>query len=284
MYFTFHIFSTIVWPADRPTQPRRLKGFILNERHFARQTEVVSKVILLAFSAAFFFFAILSVPKVQAATDYWFVLPGLNYSGIYEYGWHFDEGGDWGARDFNRTNDGGLTVSVRGQININPGYAVRYAYSPTTCRMDARAQGLLSGQWTNLSGTNVRYLHINPGSSGFTSSMQSPGTSVTASVGTVAGTGGCLWGSAHLHQSGDLSGSSFLYRKLNGANDTCWSDSLGHCSAFSWSRAYVSCSTFQWGSFARTGTIWPIASGPYTCSSWQQQNHGTSSAVFSVGW
>lgn len=46
---------------------------------------------------------VVSRDTAHAATATWNVYPGFAVSGIYDYGWHFDESGgpQWGAREYN---------------------------------------------------------------------------------------------------------------------------------------------------------------------------------------
>ena len=238
-----------------------------------------TRLAVLIASVIFLILSLTTASRVQAATDYWSILPGINSTGIYEYGWHFDESGSFGARDFNKTNDAGLTVYLRATVITDPGYDVRYYKAATTCRMDAQAQGLLSGQWTYLSGTTLHYLHLVTGTTGAAGSMRTAGSSISSSVGTIASSGSCVDGQPHLHQSGDLSASSFIYRQLNGTNDTCWADTTSLCSSFSWTRDWTSCTTYTSGSYTKSGSV-----SEYICEEWSQQSFGQNSAVFKIRW
>jgi hypothetical protein len=98
--------------------------------------------------------------------------------------------------------------------------------------------------------------------------MQAPNTTITAGVGKIAknGTVCADYGYAHLHQSGDVSSSSYMV----GAGyygDTCWAPTDDRCNSGGglYYGDHLYCPLgWQPGWLPRTGTI-----PEYICAEWQ---------------
>lgn len=170
----------------------------------------------------------LPAPTARAATARWDVYPGLQYSGLWEYGWHFDEGSPaFGARDYNFNNDNGAYAQVLIRLTQNSVYPIRLKLTWWgQCGTRVIAQAAFGLTWVDIDRTEMHYIHVDPSSRlaspYYTYARQNTGDYITAKIGYL-GACGTPAGAEHLHQSADLATGSRIAR-IGYASDTCWSD------------------------------------------------------------
>lgn len=142
--------------------------------------------------------------KVEAATATWDVYPGLQYSGLYEYGWHFDEGSPaFGARDFNFQNDNGAYAQLLVRLTQNSAYPIRFKLTWWgQCGTRVIAQAAFGLTWVDIDRTEMHYTHVAPSSRlpdpYYTVAKQNSGQYITAKIGYLDDCGTPA-GFEHLH-------------------------------------------------------------------------------------
>lgn len=181
-----------------------------------------------------------------------------------EYGWHFNEGGNWGAKDFS----GGINdnVILWAQMMIDSGFWWRYTITTYgSCGAQAYAAWSENGYaWYAVDGLDMHFLHLSSITTGWTASMRWNGEGIWYNVGAMASSAPCLDGRKHVHLSADLAdldpNGKYLYR-YNLPSETCWADTTSKCSAVgNYTRkdnTNYSCppGSYYTGSYPRTGTI-----------------------------
>jgi len=246
----------------------------------------VSLVSFLA-SMLFFLYAMSTTPNAKAAALQWTIVGPVYSNTTYEYGWHFDEGGNWGAKDFEK-GPYPDTLLYAG-MQLNSGWLWRYTiYDPGIgCRGYAYAAYSVNGyEWYGVGGLDLHWLHLSSVNVGWTNSMQNYGDVIWYSVGNIATSGSCLPpGGAHVHFSSDLAdlGSPTYVYRVNQSSETCWGDE-NKCNKFSYSRKHVSGSacppgqyTTSGGPFPRSGTI-----SQYVCETWSRIGRSQYAIVFEM--
>lgn len=241
-------------------------------------------VALVALSLALFS----HVRDAEAATATWNIYPGFSVSGIYDYGWHFDEGAaQFGARDYNFANDQNANVVFSAKLTQNALYPMRWRFDSVSqsCTVVVVAQVYYALQWLDVSGTEMHYKHLvdRVANGTVTSTVQNNGSSLFYFLGH-AGDCNIDTGAFHVHQSADLSSSSKLLRAWY-TDDTCWSAGSytyqcpgGH---FQLDDQSYTCPPGQWNS--QYGAV----SGPiprYRCETWSQRNQNYANRTFYGVW
>lgn len=238
-----------------------------------------AEVIVLFASIVFLGFSFWSARQVEAVSLQYSVYPGLiNSGGLAEYGWHFDEGGyPWfGARDYN----GASYAYFRANLNQTQSLQTRWKLTHHgVCGVRVNQQQLYWYGWVDNSGTDFHYLHLSwrPSSPTYTAVVQGYGDNVATYVGTLDY---CGTSELHLHQSGDLSGPSYVYR-VPYSNDTCWVDSdVGQCPSTYRVDNGSSCPPSSWSGYGGvSGTI-----ARYSCELWSAEYKADWQKTFEVQW
>lgn len=164
---------------------------------------LATRVVLFLASAAFLAYALVNAPHAQAVSRLWIIKPGIQPSGLANFEWHFDEGAyPWFAgRDFSPASSG-PTVKLRAQAMQNLNTSYRYKLTKLgSCMVVGKPQWKNiwgGGEWVDIVGADLHYLHINPSFSGttYSGSFQGSGSSATKTIGSVATSGSCLVGRA----------------------------------------------------------------------------------------
>ena len=175
----------------------------------------------------------LSTPESSRAATVakWDVYPGLQVSGIWDYGWHFDEAAadsdtrrNFGARDYNFTNDSNAAVKFKVKLTTTPQYQLRWRFAHSgSDTVVVITQANFFG-WVDVDRTEMHYKHLcNRIASGTTTAaVWNVNDTITLTIGNL-GSGGCGTPSPHVHQSSYQRTDTRIPRD-NFANDTCWSD------------------------------------------------------------
>lgn len=219
----------------------------------------------------------------------WIIKPGIQPAGLANYGWHFDEDGWFAARDFSPAGFG-PTVRLRAQAVTTLNTSYRYKLTKVgTCLVLAQPQWKNiwgAGEWVDIAGADLHYDHIDPSFTGTVYSASfgpASGTSATRTIGAVATSYPCLFGSPHLHQSADVGPASLMVGD-GYSGDTCWA-LVGWeymCSpqgyAWTWGQHLYCPDGVYWTWVTYSGHIW----GEYDCETWSLQFFDVNAAVFSL--
>lgn len=223
-----------------------------------------------------------------AATATWNVYPGFAVSGIYDYGWHFDEGSpQWGARDYNYSGDAGGSIVFSAKLTQNSSYQIRWRFEQFgSCGVKVIAQANFFG-WVDIANTEMHYIHLtNRVSTGTTTGVvQNNGQAVFNFLGNAGGVGS---GSEHVHQSADFSSSTRVAGQRFGT-DTCWTDT----DDFTGTNLYQCPGTFKTHTSAPTcppgawnGSYWLLTGNvaQYQCETWSNISQSYTAPAFKATW
>jgi len=248
----------------------------------------VRSVVFLAALAFFAYSAFHAPGGAKAAALQWVIRgpaqtadPWSDSYRAAEFGWHFDETGNWGGKDFS----GGINNNaiLWAQMMLDSGWWWHYTVTDYgMCGAQAYAAYTVDGyQWYGVPGLDLRFLHLDSVNSGWTGYMHWNGEQIWYVVGTMATSGNCRKAGTHVHLSADLadldSNGKYLYR-VNHTQETCWTDTTSKCSAVgNYSRrdnTNYSCppGAYSTGSFPRTGTVMGptgVYDGRYALCTWQ---------------
>jgi hypothetical protein len=226
----------------------------------------------------------------HAATATWNVYPGFAVSGIYDFGWHFDESPQYGAQDYNFVNDINANVVFSAKLSQTSAYPLRWRFDSTTktCTVIVVAQAFVFGGWYDVAGTEMHYIHLTErvANGTVTATIQSNGSAVLNYLGH-AGNCNIFVNAYHVHQSADLSTGSRMFRVWY-TDDTCWSDTAGQnsyqCPGGNFildNQNYSPCPPGQ-PQFARGAISGPLAR--YNCEEWSKQNRDYTLRAFYGVW
>lgn len=246
--------------------------------------------VLLAGSLAVAVLVFGRADSAHATTALWNVYPGVVTSGIYDYGWHFDETNtpQFGARDLSYAGAGSSTNAVfSAKLTATSTYPLRWRFDTVSksCTTIVIMQVLFFGSWLDVSGTEMHYLHLadRPANGTVTNTVQSNGNSVFAFVGHLSQ---CATTQYHLHESADLSTSSKVLRNWYTA-DTCWSDNAGsytyQCPGGNFRLDNQNATCPPGAALFQLGAV----SGPisrYQCETWSQQSRDYTLRTFNGYW
>lgn len=246
-----------------------------------------ARLALLAASIGVLVGVLLSAPRAEAASLQVLHYPAQQHTGLFDYGWHFDEtGNSFGARDYNYSGDGSSDwETLRVKLDQTQTYAIRWKITPRTCGVTAVQQQNTTGStWITNGGTEMHFLHMQDSTRITTTSGTDP--YYTTSIKNAAATlsvnlgqqGLCGTTAYHTHHSADLSSTSFLFRVIY-PGDTCWVDSdTWHCP--STYRDHLTCTsgTTTTG-FTKSGNF-----TEYFCETWSNQSQSKDNAAFHLIW
>ncbi len=227
----------------------------------------------------------------HAATASWEVYPGFAVSGIWNYGWHFDEssGPQYGAQDYNFVNDTNANIVFSAKLTQNAVYPMRWRFDSTrACTVKVFTQTFVFGGWYDVAGTEMHYIHLTEkvADGTVTATIQNNGAGVFSYLGH-AGYCDIPPNGYQAHQSADLSTGSRMFRAWY-TDDSCWSDTAGQnsyqCTGGNFildNQTYSPCPPGQ-PQFARGAISGPLAR--YYCQEWAKQNRNYALKAFYGLW
>jgi hypothetical protein len=188
---------------------------------------------LVAASLAFFAFALYNAVPARAVTTQLEIYPGLDDTGLFDFGWHFQTSGDTrAARDYNFDSETLSTpVYLRMELLEDQNPEIRFIFRHDgQCGITVTMQDKDQGIWGDVSGTDMLYFHIDDReTNGATStSVNTDGQTITYQMATLDDCD-VDEDDIHLHQTGDIASSSKIWRTWY-TDDTCWGpDGTGQC-------------------------------------------------------
>jgi hypothetical protein len=214
------------------------------------------------------------------------LLSGLRFAGLFDYGWHYDEGGsfaNFGARDQNIPDDAGETATLWAKTTVDPYFPVRFKLQQLDdCAMRASMEFFDGVTVHAIPHTEIHYLHLanRPSGTTYTGWADEPDELISANLGTLAL---CDTSFYHLHQSAELDPHYYPdpeIDRIGQQGDTCWTDAnpeTWQCPDNNY-RVHATCSSWS-GTGGLSGNV-----SQYICEEWSREDRDPKNGTFLVTW